>query len=397
MVKKNITGNTGHKKPVHTKQKINKKSTPKKSLKFNAKQKELLKRSAIAVILILAILAIFLGLRKEPKQEGIAAKVGDYYITVQELDLEYGHLPEYYQAFITKDEYLETVMVPQKLLSIKSSDITDIEIDTVYNGYLIDSGLTEKQMLELLAEQGITLEKFREVIRIQIFLNQTFYDKITVNEDDIVSFYNSQKDMFIDELGNVIPLDELRDDIENFLYNELLQQAASQYVEIIKEEIEVEIYYNAGQTTKSVNLDKNTNVKPVTGVKETSQIKTFQATGDELCTENGKPLVMLFSTTWCGHCAWIKDTFDSTVKEYEGKIAAYHWQIDTGDNTLSSIIESEVPKSYLDIYRKYNPRGSIPTFVFGCEYTRIGNGYGRENDLKAEAAEFRAVIEALLA
>jgi thiol-disulfide isomerase/thioredoxin len=125
-------------------------------------------------------------------------------------------------------------------------------------------------------------------------------------------------------------------------------------------------------------------------------IKTFQRTGDDICTEDGKPIVILFSTTWCPHCQWIKDTFDSTVKEYDDKIVAYHWQIDTGDNTLTSLIESDVPKVYMDLYKKYNPQGTVPTFVFGCQYKRIGNGYSRQNDLEAEAREFMIIIEKLL-
>ncbi|MFC1728105.1 hypothetical protein ACFLZ7_01405 [Nanoarchaeota archaeon] len=128
-------------------------------------------------------------------------------------------------------------------------------------------------------------------------------------------------------------------------------------------------------------------------------INTFSATGDELCTENGKPVVRLFTTTWCPHCTWIKDTYDSVVKEYvdSGKIVAYHWEVDTGDNTLTTDVETDVPELEMGVYRKYNPGGSIPTFVFGCEYSRTGNGYEGSGTLADEEAEFRAVIEDLLA
>jgi thiol-disulfide isomerase/thioredoxin len=123
---------------------------------------------------------------------------------------------------------------------------------------------------------------------------------------------------------------------------------------------------------------------------------TFTVTGDQPCKENGKPLIMLFSTTWCPHCKWIKDTFDATAKSYGDKIAAYHWEIDTGDNTLTDAVEKEAPANLLAYYKKYNPGGSIPTFVFGCKYSRIGNGYERQQNLTAEESEFREKIGKLM-
>jgi len=46
--------------------------------------------------------------------------------------------------------------------------------------------------------------------------------------------------------------------------------------------------------------------------------------------------------------------------------------------------------------KKFNPRGSIPTFVFGCKYYRIGAGHEETDDKTAEEAEYRLVIEELL-
>ncbi len=50
----------------------------------------------------------------------------------------------------------------------------------------------------------------------------------------------------------------------------------------------------------------------------------------------------------------------------------------------------------LAIFKQFNPDNSIPTFVFGCEYYRVGNAYEQQNDLTAEIGEFKAVIEELL-
>jgi len=131
---------------------------------------------------------------------------------------------------------------------------------------------------------------------------------------------------------------------------------------------------------------------------EPSEIKTFESIDGEICREDGKPVIRLFSTTWCSHCRWIANTFDAVAQMYmdEGEIVARHWEVDTGDDVLTEQVEQAVPDSEDAVFKAFNPRESIPTFVFGCKYYRIGTGYEQENDLKAEAAEFMAVIEALI-
>jgi len=125
----------------------------------------------------------------------------------------------------------------------------------------------------------------------------------------------------------------------------------------------------------------------------------FNEVSGKVYKENGKPVVILFSTTWCPHCKWIKDTFDTFAKDEmaQGKIIAYHWELDTGDNTLTPEVETAVPDKYLQIYGTFNPAGTIPTFVFGDKYYRVGNSYERENSTVKEGAEFKQVIDQLLA
>jgi thiol-disulfide isomerase/thioredoxin len=127
-------------------------------------------------------------------------------------------------------------------------------------------------------------------------------------------------------------------------------------------------------------------------------ITTFTDEGKGIELIDGKPVIRMFSTTWCSHCQWAGPVYDEVVKEYvdAGKIVAYHWQLDTNDNTLTDEIESEIPESELAVYKEFNPRGSIPTYVFGGTYKRIGNGFERTGDLESEKNEFRAVIEQVI-
>jgi thiol-disulfide isomerase/thioredoxin/outer membrane lipoprotein-sorting protein len=125
--------------------------------------------------------------------------------------------------------------------------------------------------------------------------------------------------------------------------------------------------------------------------------RTFQDTGDVVCKEDGKPVIRMFSTTWCPHCKWIKETYDETVKKYvdEGKIIARHWEFDTLDDTLTPEAENAVPDSEKALFDKYNPSGGVPTYVFGCKYVRVGNGYESGNGLAAEKKEFEDLIREL--
>lgn len=124
--------------------------------------------------------------------------------------------------------------------------------------------------------------------------------------------------------------------------------------------------------------------------------ETFTEYDTEICKEDGKPVVYLFSTTWCPHCEWIKETFDQWAKDNAGSVIAYHWELDTYDNTLTDTAETDVPEEHTDVYEKFNPGGSIPTFVFGCRYARIGNGYEATDDLQKERESFDKILNELV-
>jgi len=136
----------------------------------------------------------------------------------------------------------------------------------------------------------------------------------------------------------------------------------------------------------------NKNQTPIAG-------STFYDTGDEILKDNSeRPYVILFSTTWCPHCQWISETFDGLANEsFSSQINLQHWQLDIGDNALTPLItETEVPSSIQTLFDKYNPEGSIPTFVFGGRYVRIGTGYESQNDLDAELEDFKFIIGKLI-
>jgi hypothetical protein len=133
-----------------------------------------------------------------------------------------------------------------------------------------------------------------------------------------------------------------------------------------------------------------------------SSITTFDDEGGDICLEDGKPVIRMYSSSTCPYCAWDANAFDPVAKMYveDGLIVAHHWEIwdlynRTGDDLLTDEVEGTIPESEIDIFGMFNPDYSTPTFVFGCKYTR--EGASRYNyGLEAEAAEFMAVIEELL-
>lgn len=388
MAKKKTT-----KKPM-TKSSKSKESTKSKksSKKLSKKNKELIKKSVIALIIIAVVIVVLSLLFKggSPNTGELAAKVGDDVITMDALNQEYNALPDSYTSFVDKRTYLENSMIPQTLLSNKAEGISDEAVDNMYQSYLIGNNLTEEEVALLLGEQGISLEKFKDLIKIQLFLNETLASDTQVSDAEVEEFYEFNKATFLDANGEVVPFDEVKVDIKEFMEGQKLQEKAVAYVDELKESTVIEIFYEE----ELVVDDSDIGLSVPAG-----EVLTFEMQDDELCAEDGKPLVILFSTTWCPHCKWITDTFESVVKEYvdKGLIAAYHWEIDINDDTLTEEVETEVNPDHMAFYTKYNPKGSIPTFVFGCKYTRIGNGYESQDDLVAEEAEFRAVIEELVA
>ncbi len=141
----------------------------------------------------------------------------------------------------------------------------------------------------------------------------------------------------------------------------------------------------------------DTNTSQATANKDIiGQFEGFNEYNYEVQKQDGKPVVYLFSTTTCPHCEWIKDTFDKWAKDHSDKIVAYHWQLDTGDNTLTDAKETAVPQDAESAYSKFNPEGTVPTFVFGGKYSRVGNGFESENNLDKEVEIYNKVLDRLL-
>ena len=150
--------------------------------------------------------------------------------------------------------------------------------------------------------------------------------------------------------------------------------------------------------------------QPNSGIRETSSSEavdplvgvsfpTSYRTGPDVCTsDDGKPVLFLFSSASCSHCEWAGEAFDFIARYYmaSGLVEAHHYDVKTGDDLLIEEIETEIPPAHLQIKEHGDPKGLVPYFNFSCKYERLGNGYEKDDDLAAEGAEIRQVIDTLV-
>jgi len=98
----------------------------------------------------------------------------------------------------------------------------------------------------------------------------------------------------------------------------------------------------------------------------------FLVLEDEICTEDGKPIVYYFGASGCPHCVWEHPIIQAVAAEFGDQIS-FHDLMDKQE-------EMEVFQKYIDING-----GGIPFIVLGCKYVRVGSGEraGEEQEKRA--------------
>ena len=482
-----------NKKPKKTSS--NKKTTTNKKTNSNKKTTKRRKKTTgllkkvITVVILVAILGVisYFAFKTLAPEKAVATVNGDM-ITQTELDQKYAQLPEQYQLFITKEDFLDQLINVKLLLGeakTQNIEISDEEIDAEVDN--IKSQTESEELFEdLLKQRSITLEDLKEQIKEQITINklldQVVFSKIEISESRIKEYYQENLDSFnakegeirishilvateeaalgiidnlksgsdFNEIAKSMSLDttsavnggelgfvtkgqmvkEFEDAAFTLKVGEISEPVKTQFGyhiinrgtdnipyeiakvnigELLSNEVSnnaIQIYLdqlraNAEITKSSVEIEDPTEETEEGVIIEDSSeevvelekgIETFKETGDDVCLENGKPIIRLFSTTTNSASKWIGATFDKLADENQEKVVAYHWQLDTGDNTITEAEENGISKKEIEIFQKYNKKNTVPTFVFGCKYIRVGNAY---KSLEEEQAEFARVIDEL--
>jgi len=88
----------------------------------------------------------------------------------------------------------------------------------------------------------------------------------------------------------------------------------------------------------------------------------------EICRENGKPIIYYFGSPSCPHCVWEYPIIKEAVAKFGDKVS-FH------DN-MNEITDKEV-------FAKYS-NGNVPVIVLGCRYYRAGSGEGIGEEKETE-------------
>jgi len=99
------------------------------------------------------------------------------------------------------------------------------------------------------------------------------------------------------------------------------------------------------------------------------EVGNFSVSSDEVCREDGKPIVYFFGSESCPHCRWEHPIMEEVAEKFGDKIS-FHNNMDTDGINADK-----------EVFGKYST-GGIPTIVLGCKYYRVGSGesLGKEEE-----------------
>jgi len=173
--------------------------------------------------------------------------------------------------------------------------------------------------------------------------------------------------------SRVVPPQEVGERVINYI-NENIPGAKASLIDIVSEKglykivLQIEEQEFTSYVTKDGKLlfPQAIDLEPKTFVPEELEkleeknytIGNFLVSEDEICQEDGKPIIYFFGATGCPHCVWEHPIIERVASRFKEKIA-FHNNMDTDAD--------------MDIFRKYS-RGGIPTLVLGCKYYRVGSG-----------------------
>ena len=172
--------------------------------------------------------------------------------------------------------------------------------------------------------------------------------------------------------GEILSVEQAGQKMIDFINNNILQgQATASLIEAVEESGIYKVKFSVQEEELEWRITKNGNFifPQVIDLKEFESLpepaeetgKTsgnFSISSDEVCLEDGKPIVYFFGSTNCPHCQWEHPIVGEVTAKFEGYIS-FHNNMDS--------------ETDMDIFQKYST-GGIPTLVLGCKYYRVGSG-----------------------
>ncbi len=146
-------------------------------------------------------------------EDRIIAVVNDDVITLSELETalqpvmeRIEQIPEEKRAKVMSQarttivkQMIERMIITQEAAKLKI-DVTDKEVETIFESILEDKNLTTEQFREALAREGGTLKDYRDEIRRERLkrklIDKTVKSKVSVGEEEIGAYYAKHRDEY---------------------------------------------------------------------------------------------------------------------------------------------------------------------------------------------------------
>jgi len=158
-----------------------------------------------AIILILLIIGVIIGYLLAQTNKNTLVTVNNEKITTEDLANEINLLPPQYQQAIGKEQLektiLEQLIVKRLLLqeaAKKQITVNDDELNKAIDDFIASVGLTKEEFIKKLQEQAGSIDTVKSIYRQQLIINkllsQEVYNKIILDEKQLETYYNENKE-----------------------------------------------------------------------------------------------------------------------------------------------------------------------------------------------------------
>jgi hypothetical protein len=312
----------------------NKKGEVKKSKKNKAKLNNII--TIMAVIAIIAISLLILNMDKLfANNITPVAIVNGEIMTTQDIELTLNTIPAQYKSLMTDEIVLNQTIINFLLMQEsrkKGLEANNDQAEEKINEAITLSQLSKSEFKDYLKEQNMTYEGMIEFYRVHLsiekFLLDHVYNDIIISENDIIEFYNQNKDL----LGNAT-LEEVGPEIRIHL----IQQ---------KESVIFTAYVSELMLNADIQIIGEKSVSSSTSSFSSKEVEKYSACAVENGLSKGS-IIFVYSDS-CPHCTRMKPIIKDLEETYE-----FYWA-SASDSSSKAILRD----CFSDVLA-----GGVPQFI----------------------------------
>ncbi len=171
-----------------------KSNTKKKSSKVAKKSKTKYFVIPIIIVVVLAAAYLIFTSLTGAKDDAVGYVNGEP-IYMNDVKHQISRLPATMQSTVDNKTALSQI-IDKKLLLLEANK-ENIDVAQEMQRVLENNNLTEEQLTQILESQGLNVDEFKQELKILVFLNNTVFAGITVTDNEIKDFYDSNPNYFI--------------------------------------------------------------------------------------------------------------------------------------------------------------------------------------------------------